>query len=153
MVNEPDAAGAEGNDEDRGPDQTPEQEEVLAAIRASNDKNTEQAEAELAAVLPRLIFVLATGPKSEEDGTLLVRAATVTAARIVRAIQLKGAAKKAPAVDPVAELVECLKDLLPHARSDVERLNAQMVGNLYPAINLSRLERAENLLALYGKGK
>lgn len=44
------------------------------------------------------------------------------------------------------ELVAALRDMLPHVRRDIDRLNAQMVGNLYPAINDAALRRLEDLL-------
>lgn len=40
----------------------------------------------------------------------------------------------------------CVKDLLPFATRDVQRLNETMVGSLYPAINLAMLERAHEAL-------
>lgn len=45
------------------------------------------------------------------------------------------------------ELLAALIDLLPHARTHIEDLNSQMVGNLYPAINRAKLDRAEAAIA------
>jgi len=42
-----------------------------------------------------------------------------------------------------AELLAACKDILPHAEKDVERLNLLRCGNLYPAINIAKLQRAD----------
>jgi hypothetical protein len=44
-------------------------------------------------------------------------------------------------------LLDSLKELLPHAQSDIRKLTRQMMGSLYPAINAAKLERAEAVIA------
>lgn len=43
--------------------------------------------------------------------------------------------------------MESLKELLPYAERFLMNLNEQMVGSLYPSINLAKLERAETAIA------
>jgi hypothetical protein len=45
------------------------------------------------------------------------------------------------------ELLAACKDLLPHARRAINALNEQMIGSLYPAVNLALLDRAEKAIA------
>ncbi len=51
-----------------------------------------------------------------------------------------------------AELLASLTEILPYATRAIHDLNKQMVGDLYPAINLAKLERAEKAIA-NAKGK
>lgn len=44
------------------------------------------------------------------------------------------------------ELLACLVDLLPCARKYLLELNKKMIGDLYPAINVGRIERAEAVI-------
>ncbi len=45
------------------------------------------------------------------------------------------------------DLLAALESVLPDAEREVRRLNEQMVGSLYPAINEARLDRARAALA------
>lgn len=45
------------------------------------------------------------------------------------------------------ELLAALEDILPHAIRDIHELNEQMVGSLYPSINLAKIKRAEDAIA------
>lgn len=44
-------------------------------------------------------------------------------------------------------LLKCVEELLPFARSGVAAVNDTLVGDLYPAINLGVIERAEAVVA------
>lgn len=49
--------------------------------------------------------------------------------------------------DHAEQLLASLRELLPHAERDVKRMNEQMVGSLYPAINESKIQRARDVIA------
>lgn len=44
-------------------------------------------------------------------------------------------------------LLKCVEELLPFARRGVDSVNSTLVGNLYPAVNLGVIERAEAVVA------
>ena len=51
--------------------------------------------------------------------------------------------------DEAEALLQACKALLPFAERDVKRLNEQMLGGLYPAINEAMLDRARAAIADY----
>lgn len=57
------------------------------------------------------------------------------------------AAANARLIAAAPDLLAALEDLLPYAAREIKRLNDTMVGSLYPAINLAKLDRAEAAIA------